>query len=189
MTSHDKKNIEGAFDLEHFEWLFREHFKALVAFSYQFVKDQDSANEIVHDVFIRLWEKRDSIDPQRPIKSYLFTSVHNRSLNFIRDNKKFSSNPSDLEALAESSEIEEQNNSDHERELKQKVHKAIDKLPLKCKNIFMMSRFQEMKYTEIAEELGISVKTVETQISKALKTLRKELAGLVFLMMILLLFF
>jgi len=187
VTSHDS-NKEGVFDLAHFEWLFREHFKALVAFSYQFVKDQDSAKEIVHDVFIRLWEKRDTIDPDRPIKSYLFTSVHNRSLNFIRDNKKFSNNPADLDALMESPEDEEQNLRDEE-ELVKKIHEAIDQLPLKCKNIFIMSKFQEMKYMEIAEELDISVKTVETQISKALKTLRKELGHLDSLILILILFF
>ena len=84
-----ERNIEIKMDKRSFEELFRSFFPSLVLFAQKYVPDQDTAKEIVHNVFINLWEKRQQVDTGSPLKSYLFTSVHNRCLNYIRDQKKF----------------------------------------------------------------------------------------------------
>ncbi|MFH2094770.1 MAG: RNA polymerase sigma-70 factor [Bacteroidota bacterium] len=162
------------FDRNELEKLFREYFVQLCAFARKYVKDIDSAKEIVHDVFINLWEKRDNIDLNKSVKSYLFTSVHNRCLNFIRDNKKFDRENTEIENVNAESRWEE-HDALVEAETESKIHKAIGELPEKCREIFLLNRFNDMKYAEIAEKLGISIKTVEAQMSKALKILREKL--------------
>ncbi|MCK5463030.1 MAG: sigma-70 family RNA polymerase sigma factor, partial [Bacteroidales bacterium] len=84
-----ERNIEIKLDKRTFEELFRSFFPSLVLFAQKYVPDQDTAKDIVHNVFINLWEKRQQVDTDSPLKSYLFTSVHNRCLNYIRDQKKF----------------------------------------------------------------------------------------------------
>ncbi len=161
-------------DKKTFEDLFRTHFKHLCTFALKYVKDLDTAKEIVQDVFLNLWEKRDSIDPAMSIKSYLTTAIYNRSLNHLRDHKKFNSDILSFENLYP---FNDQESTDHlvTYELHQKINLAIDELPLKCKEVFMLNRFEDLKYREIAEKLNISVKTVETQMSKALQHLRVRL--------------
>ncbi len=168
-NSSEHKNLDKPF----FEQLFKTHFVHLCNFSNQFVKDTDSAKDITQKVFINLWENREKIDTQKSIQSYLFTSVRNRSLNYIRDQKKFRSEVLDLEL--HDFEIPFDEDGIAMSELKDKVSEALDKLPEKCRLVFEMSRFQNMKYKDIAEELDISVKTVEAHMSKALKSLRANL--------------
>jgi RNA polymerase sigma-19 factor, ECF subfamily len=153
-----------------FEKLFREYFAPLISFAKKILVDEDDAREVVHQVFITIWEKRQEMDLSVSLKSYLFTSVHNRSLNVIRDRKKFSSSEVpdiasewDVSAVIESMELEE------------KIMEVIGSLPEKCREVFAMSRFEGLKYSEIAEKMNISVKTVENQMSKALKILREKL--------------
>lgn len=160
-------------NLADFETLFKTHFAPLTGFSQTFVKDEDTAKEIVQNVFINLWDKKERLDVNQPIKSYLYTSVRNRSLNYLRDHKKFRSQvlDDDLSHL----ESEQQSDPLVSEELQEKIDRAIGLLPEKCKEVFELSRFEGLKYKQIAEQLGISVKTVENQISKALKILREEL--------------
>ncbi len=157
-------------DTRSFEKLFKEYFPPLMSFARKFLVDEDDSREVVHKVFISLWEKRGEIDLTTSLKSYLFKSVHNRSLNVIRDRKKFSSEEIpemvgewDVSAQLESVELED------------KINKALESLPEKCRQVFEMNRFDGLKYSEIAAELDISIKTVENQISKALKILREKL--------------
>ena len=167
-----------------FEQLFREHFKALCHFAVSYVHDHDSAQEIVQDVFINLWQKKESISGEKPVKSYLYTSVKNRCLNHIRDNKKFRSQFLDIEL-----ELEipvEDFDSFSESETQNKIDAALNKLPEKCRQVFELSRFEELKYKEIAERLSISQKTVEIHMSKALKVLRFELKDLIVVLILLL---
>lgn len=161
-------------DHKAFEELFREYFSPLCAFARKFVYDTDTAKEIVHDVFLNLWEKKDQLDSEKSIKSYLFTSVNNRCLNYIRDNKKFDHSELSIEMLEKQGDID---SSDKmvEAETEIRIKKALDKLPEKCREVFELSRFEELKYSEIADKLGIAIKTVEAQMSKALKILREEL--------------
>jgi len=161
-----------------FEALFREHFPALMAFSRKILGDEDDAREVVQGVFIRLWEKRESLDDFASLKSYLFTSVHNRSLNVVRDRKKFSD--AEVPDVAGSLDVEQQMEA---LELEEKMKAVIGDLPEKCRQVFEMSRFEGLKYGEIAERLQISVKTVENQMSKALKILREKLAGYLHLLL------
>ena len=169
-----------------FEALFREHFTGLCYFARKYTGDLDSAREIVHTVFIRVWENRSEFDWDKPVKSYLFTSVYNRSINFIRDNKKFLNHE---DAYLQNLVVDESAYSDHleTAELEEKIRKALLKLPEKCREVFELSRFEGKKYTEIATQMNISVKTVETQMSKALQILKTELRDYLAIMLFLLL--
>ncbi len=160
-------------DHSSFEALFKQHFAHLCNFSKQYVQDENTAKDIVQKVFIKLWESRAQIDLNQNIQSYLFTSVKNRSLNYIRDNQKYRSRVLDLDC----GEIDLMAETDQSgvQELQAKISQALASLPEKCRLVFEMSRFKEMKYREIAEELDISQKTVEAHMSKAMKTLRVEL--------------
>jgi RNA polymerase sigma-70 factor (ECF subfamily) len=158
-----------------FESLFRSDFKGLCFFALKFTKDHETAKEIVQDAFISLWEKRDTIDLSKPVKSYLTTIIYNKSLNYLRDNKKFDREILDFENLNSTSNYQ---TSDKlvAAEIEQQIKRAIDELPEKCREVFMLSRFENLKYQEIADQLNISIKTVETQMSKALQHMRVRLA-------------
>jgi len=168
-----------------FEELFKLHFVPLCAYGRKYIYDIDAVKEIVHDVYINLWDKRKSIDTDKPVKSYLYTSVHNRCLNYIRDNKKFDRGNVEIENINLDSNWE---NSDKlvEAELENNIKMAIDSLPPKCREVFMLNRFENLKYAEVAKKLNISVKTVEAQISKALKILKEKLADYLTVLMIIL---
>jgi len=155
--------------------LFRSHFKGLCIFAAGYVKDEEAAREIVQDTFVSLWEKRLTIDPSRPVKSYLSTTVRNKCLNYLRDHKKFSRDLLAIENLSYEMTVE-QPDTLVETELRDRIVHAMDELPEKCREIFHLSRHQNMKYLEIADKLQISVKTVETQMSKALQHMRIRLS-------------
>lgn len=182
MTSEKKLHIHDEIDKPAFEELFRKYFPSLMAFAGRFLPDEDDAREVVHKVFINLWEKRSMLDTSTSLKSYLFKSVHNRSLNVIRDRKKFVGD--EVPDLASEIDVEAQMEA---MELEERIMKVIEGLPEKCKEVFKMSRFEGLKYNEIADKLGISVKTVENQMSKALKVLREKLADYLVLVVLLLL--
>lgn len=167
-----------------FEQLFKTHFVHLCNFAYQYINDTEAAKDITQKVFIRLWENRENIDPKKSIQSYLFTSVRNRSLNYIRDQKKYRSYVLDVEFGAVDIALEEDEFA--LEDLKSKVAAALAELPEKCRIVFEMSRFQNMKYKEIAEDLDISVKTVEAHMSRALKGLKAHLKDYYVLLLLLL---
>ena len=156
-----------------FQKVFDLYYNQLCRFASGYLQDTDDAQEIVQQVFINLWQQKDTIDPDRQIKSYLFTSVKNRCLNHIRDRKKFRSYYLDVEAELEIPIAEKDNLL--EQDLEKQLAQALDKLPEKCREIFMLCRFEDMKYKEVAQKLNISQKTVEAQMTKALKILREEL--------------
>ncbi len=143
------------------------------------------AKEIVQVSFINLWEKRQSIDISKSVKSYLTTSIRNKCLNYLRDTKKFDTDIILSDVLFQEVNFE-QGDKLIEKELNNKITKAIDELPEKCKEIFQLNRFENLKYKEIANKLDISVKTVETQMSKALKHLREKLKDYLVLLIALL---
>ena len=157
-----------------FERLFREYYPILVLYARKYIFDSDTAEEIVQNVFVGLWEKRSDLQVLRSVEAYLYRSVANASLNYIKHRKvvlgyaqkKLSdANISDDSAF----ELISAN------ELQLKINDAVGKLPPKRKQIFEMSRYEGLKYKEIADKLSISPKTVEVQISQALKFMRKEL--------------
>ncbi len=177
-------NKHKKLDKPSFEQLFKTHFVHLCNFAYQFVKDTDSAKDICQKVFINLWENREKIDLQKSIQSYLFTSVRNRCLNYIRDQKKYRSQVLDLEIHDFEIPVEEDDIA--LSELKDKVAAALNDLPEKCRLVFEMSRYENMKYKDIAEALDISVKTVEAHMSRALKGLRENLDDYHFVLLLIL---
>jgi len=153
-----------------FEKLFKELFEPLTSFAMKYVSDLDTAKNLVHEVFINVWQKYESLPSDTNYKSYLYTSIRNRCLNHIRSSKKHV-------ALEDSPEqIQPESGGLELQELEMQVEMAINSLPEKCRIIFELSRYEGMKYAEIAKKLDISVKTVEGQMTKALGILRRELA-------------
>jgi RNA polymerase sigma-70 factor, ECF subfamily len=168
-----------------FEALFRSEFKRLCFLSLQFVKDLDTSKEIVQDAFINLWEKRETIDLSKPVTAYLSTTVRNRSLNYLRDNKKFNNDLLTAEELLSDQGVYQENTMET-TDISARIKEAIGELPEKCREIFILSRYENMKYQEIAGKLEISVKTVETQMSKALQHMRLRLKEFLLIVILLL---
>ena len=162
-------------DEETFELLFRSNFKGLCFFAQKYVKDFETAKEIVQDAFVILWERREGMDSERSVKSYLTTAIHNKCHNYFRDNRKFNQDILNFENLEQPGDYKLTDKL-VEVELAEEITKAINELPEKCRQVFLMSRNENLKYQEIADKLLISVKTVETQMSKALQHMRLRLA-------------
>lgn len=160
-----------------FEAVFRQHYAPLCQYARTFLHDWDDAEEAVQAVFLAIWEKRDNLEITVSIKSYLYRSVHNRCLNRIRH---LSVQAEHREQAAYEVEVFQTSEAPMQSliadELSDRLQEAIQRLPEQCRLIFSMSRFEEMKYQEIADQLGLSIKTVENQIGKALRILRTELA-------------
>jgi len=138
--------------------------------SYRITNCKDTAEDIVQDCFYKLWKSKESIMVKISLKAYLYRSVTNASLNHIRLSKKHS----DITELT-IEPYEENTLPEPQVDITKKVKEAIESLPPKCKTIFVLSRYQGMKYREIAETLNISIKTVENQMSIAFDKLRESL--------------
>jgi len=157
-----------------FELLFKYYYPGLVVFASNIVLNRDEAEEIVQDFFVRLWENRSAVKSGNAFKSYVFTSVKNRSINFL---KNASVKQHVVDELKKQMQSEMRFNPDIyvNSEIQQKLKEAFEKLPQRTAEIFTLSRFKGYTNSEIAENLGLSKRTVETQVSNALKILRKEL--------------
>jgi len=159
-------------DIHQLETIFRKFRPGLVAFALTLVNNTDDAEEIVHDVFLSYWNGGQfrEIQDENSLKSYLFTSVRNKSLNHIRKSKvDYSDLPDDDIYLDKDPGIVE---TIAAKEIQERLAFLIEKLPKKCRQVFIMSRNYELTHKEIAELLDITPKTVENQISIALKFLR-----------------
>jgi len=168
-----------------FEQVFKSHFKRLHAFAFTILQNEAEAEEIVQQVFFKLWERNDNLSVTGSVTAYLYRAVHNESLNFIK-HQKVKSNHQLHVAYSMKNEVEHPAKKVLAGELEKKIHAALNELPEQCRTIFQLSRFDELKYREIADKLGISVKTVENQMGKALKLMRAKLVD--FLSFILLFF-
>ena len=161
-------------DKEQFESLFRSTYVSLVRYAMTLIKDHDTAEEIVQDLFVRIWQDRDKIQIHTTLNGYLFRSVHNSCIHWA-DHKKVM----DRHAAEMAHRPEENNEIATDliiyRELQEKVAEILSKLPERCGQIFTMNRFEGLKYSEIADKLSISVKTVEANMGRALKEFRKAL--------------
>ena len=164
-----KNGNENAFSL-----IFETHYPLLVVFAKKYLNDLDLSKGIVQDFFVKFYEKKQEIDITTSLKSYLYLSVRNTCLNYIK--KKSIQNRHHNNIEYSSTEIsDELSNKIEETELEHEIFNQINKLPDQCKRIFLMSRVDFKKNQEIADELNIAKRTVETQISKALKILRENL--------------
>jgi len=157
----------------------------MVLLANRYVKDFESAKEIAQDSFVNLWEKRESVDVSKSVKSYLTTIVYNKSLNYLRDHKKFNRDLLQAENLFPFISGGESDDEVISGELKNKIESAINDLPEKCREVFQLNRFQDMKYQQIADFLNISIKTVEAQMSKALKHMREKLGDYIAIIILL----
>ena len=139
------------------------------------VRSRAIAEEVAQDVMLELWKRRESLDPDTSAQAYLFQAVRNRSLNYLRHER--------VERLAEPqlARAEAIDTPAHSQVVEGELHdalmRAVEKLPDRCREVFELSRTHGLKYSEIAVALGISIKTVEAQMGKALRILREELAA------------
>ncbi|TDE14522.1 RNA polymerase sigma-70 factor [Dyadobacter psychrotolerans] len=158
---------------EEFEFVFKKHFKSLHTYACTILRDEVMAEEMVQNVFCRLWEKADQIQINESVSGYLYRSVYHESLNYIKHLKV-----RDAYQSYAVTQMENPDNTAHNlelRELEERLETALNELPEKCRTIFQMSRSEELKYQEIADILAIPVKTVENQMGKALRLLRIKL--------------
>lgn len=171
-----------------FESIFKSHYKALHAYAYTIIRDDDEAEEIVQSMFLKLWEKKEKIELHTSLKAYLYRGIHNDCMNLFKHEKvKLKYQNQSVYAMKN-----ETNNASDEvqlNELEERLHKALNQLPEGCRVIFQLSRFEELKYQEIADRLKISIKTVENQMGKALRLLRMELAEFLTIIVVLLINF
>jgi len=161
-------------DAGQFELLFKSSYISLVRYATTMIKDHDTSEEIVQDLFFRLWKDREKLNIESSLNGYLFRSVHNKCLHYVEHKKVVERH---AEEMLTRPVTDQESPSDilHYKELQERIAGILEKLPERCGQIFYMSRFEGLKYTEIAEKLSVSVKTVESNMGKALKEFRKEL--------------
>jgi RNA polymerase sigma-70 factor (family 1) len=156
-----------------FEQYYKLHYKIFFLTAVGYLRNTAMAEEIVNDVFVKLWETAPSIQIESSLKAYIYRAVINRSLNELDKVKRDQQLQKELSRRPEDpSEIRQM----EDNELKILLYQAIDQLPEQCQKIFRMSRFEGLKQQEIADQLGISIKTVKNHITHALKQLHKVLS-------------
>lgn len=161
-------------DEQVFEEFFKTYYERLCNYANTILNDMDEAEEMVQGAFLAMWEKRETIEVHSSLKSYLYRAVYNSSLNHVKHLKvrqKYDNRHQHNATLEHNSTSESLIAS----ELDAIAQNAINNLPPQCQNVFKLSRFENLSYAEIAEQMGISVKTVENHMIKALKVLREKL--------------
>lgn len=157
-----------------FEMIFKTYYEPLCNYAFTFILDRDEAEEIVQATFLNVWEKRGTIAIETSLKAYLYRAIRNSCLNVIKHTNIKRKHAAETVFVSDKSH-EAVSQSVISSELDQKIGDALMVLPEQCRLVFRMSRFEDLKYAEIAEQLNISIKTVENQIGKALKIMREEL--------------
>lgn len=176
-TEHLFRQFLEQDDIAGFELLYKDQYQNLCQFAQRYLHNTEIAEEAVSEVFYKIWKNRKQITIQTSAKYYLFKSVRNMAIDLNRQTKShLFTNIDCLETHAtvapDATEIL------IEAETQRKIDKAIEHLPTQCRKIFSLSRYEGLKYQEIACSLGISIKTVETQITRALRMLRAEVLGM-----------
>ncbi|MFC2112436.1 RNA polymerase sigma-70 factor [Bacteroidota bacterium] len=160
-----------------FRQLYDLYYTRLVMFARKYLDDMEIARDIVQEFFVQLYESRESLSIQTSIKSYLYSSVRNRSLNYLKH----------MQVRDKHQQIIKQTGNGFDQEIEEKIDAAeletriftiVSNLPEQCRRIYILSRVDGKPNREIADELDLSIRTVETQISKALKALRNNLLPL-----------
>lgn len=164
-------------DNQAFAQVFNMYGENMVRYAVTLLKDQDDAEDIIQQLFVQLWTKRENLEVTTSLKSYLYRSVHNSCLNKIKQTgvrERYASEVQKIEPAmaAAASQLMER------KEIARAIEEAMNELPEQCRKVFRMSRFDQLKYQQIADALGISVKTVENQMGKALKHMRSKLQHL-----------
>ncbi|MDP4209409.1 MAG: RNA polymerase sigma-70 factor [Bacteroidota bacterium] len=154
------------------EFIFRTYYKELFYIAIKYLGNPDEAKDLVQSSFVKLWENREHLQEDKPLKPYLLTIHKNNCLDSIKRKKLNTQTLSETISATDKYSLEEQLISN---ELEYKIIESVSLLPPKCKTIFEMSRYEGLKNVEIAEKLNISIKTVENQMTIALEKLRKSL--------------
>jgi RNA polymerase sigma-70 factor, ECF subfamily len=175
-----------------FEHLFRKHFVKLCLYAEQYVRDKQAAEEIVEDFFCFLWGNASQIEINSSLYGYIYTSIHNRCLKYLRQEKVRQKYIESGQYIFTDKELLETVSNDYpdanlvSKELEDIINEAISSLPEQCRNVFSLSRIDNLSYCEISAKLGISLNTVKTQMTRALQKMRIRLKDyLVFLISLL----
>ncbi len=163
-------------DTRAFRTLFKMFYEPLVRHAYRYVRNPQAAEDIVSDIFLKIWEKRHELTINKSVKAYLYSMVRNHSLNYLKRNRLETSDIYSLDIRILSDNSPEK--SFQISELKEHIEKAIIELPKRTREVFVMHRYDNLKYSEIAEILNIKEGTVETHMVRALRYLRNRLAFL-----------
>ena len=173
----DQINIQiekiKAGDRESFNQVFRRYYSPMVRFCIRYVADSDIASEIVQDLFLKLWSNREKISFNTSFESYMLTSVRNSAITYI--NKERSHAEANLRIYSEDSDSNDPSETLQSNNLEESYRQILKDMPEKRREVFLASRYDGLKYSEIAEKLGISQKTVEAQMSAAIKQLKDGL--------------
>lgn len=156
------------------EQLFKEHYEQLHRYAFTILKNEDSAKDVVQAVFLTLWEKRETLHINTAPKAYLFRSVYHESLNYLRKQEVLRKHHS-AATTGQEDTFQKPFAIEDEMLVKEQIDQVLRELPPQCREVFVKSRAEQKKYTEIAKEMGIAVKTVEAHMSKALKLIRQIL--------------
>ena len=162
-------------DTTAFDTIFRTWYGPLVGTAERMLRDRAVAEELVQDVMLELWRRRETLAADGSAQAYLFQATRNRVLNHLRHLKI--EQRSEPEVRGESASTPHADAALAHQELDVAIQRAIESLPDRCREVFELSRVHGLKYAEIAQSLGISIKTVEAQMGKALRTLRERLAA------------
>lgn len=152
--------------------IFDQYYPYLVSTARHYVTDNERAKDIVQDVFFELWKKRETIIIQTALKPYLRKAIVNRTLNHIKSNKRYQWGEENIDMQREDTSISAEKQLEID-DLQSLINIAIESLPERCQLIFKLSRLEKLSHKEIAAKLEISPKTIENQMTKALKTIRK----------------
>lgn len=159
-----------------FEWVYKLYFKSLYGYAFALLQTDFEAEEIVQKLFVAIWEKKETLQIQTSLKSYLYRSIHNACMNRIKHEKVKQQYTSHTTHVMKTVKPKNPSQVTQYKELKTSLIKALEELPEQCRTVFQLSRFDGLKYKEIANQLGISEKTVENHMGKALKLMRVKLA-------------
>lgn len=187
MTTTDEKALLQLLrddDEKGLRLIFDQYHKYLVVTAYNVLKDDARAKDLVQDVLFDLWKKRDELKLVGSLKSYLRRAVVNRCIDDLRSKKRLGQTE-EITDFNQPSELASAQEKLEGADLQTVINQAIDSLPERCRAVFALSRFEELSHKEISEKLGISTKTIENQMTKALKILRAAversgLGGLIF---------
>lgn len=173
----EKKNTVYS-ELELVEQLFRQYYKVLRVYAFRFVNDWDVAEDIVQDVFVALWSKRDHVELEGAVKAYLFKSVYHKSLNYLTS-KKYTEEESVERFMGQLDTLKVQESNQENtlfmKEIQTEIDSFIETLPTQVRKVFLLSRSYGLKTKEVATQLNLSPKTVEKHLSRALLELRTHL--------------
>lgn len=179
------------FDLT-YKALFRRYYPSLIFYATRLVGEEE-AEDVVQDVFVELWKRKDSIEIGEQIQAFLYRAVYTRALNVLKHRNVEDGYCAAMEEInRRRAEFYQPDNNEvirkiEDRELRKEIHDATNELPDKCKEVFKLSYLHDMKNKEIADVLGVSLRTVEAHMYKALKFLRNRLGHLWFILLLFLL--